>query len=81
MAQYVKSYEKGKHLINLDYVKQIFTTTITVNNIPSKELVFIDNTDNVILRFQGRTAEYMDDILAQLEKFISAKEDTIFYLY
>lgn len=81
MTQYIKAYKNGIHLINLDYVKEIYTNSTVVNNECFKELVFIDNSDNVILRFQGATPEFINECLSKIERFITEQKDVIFYLY
>jgi len=81
MTQYIKTYNKGRHLINLDYIKEIFISCTLVDNVPQKELVFIDNLGNVVLRFRGQSEEYIEEVFQKIEKFIEAKEDVIFNLY
>jgi hypothetical protein len=82
MAQYIKTYNKGKHLINLDYVKEIFiSSTIDSKGKVEKEMVFIDNLGDTILRYKGQTEEYIEEVFQKIEKFIEEKQDTIYNLY
>lgn len=81
MTQYIKTYNKGKHLINLDYIKEIFISSTLVENVQQKELVFIDNLGNVVLRFRGQSEEYIEEVFQKIGKFIETKEDVIFNLY
>lgn len=77
MTQYIVTHEKGKHLINLDYIKEIFVSNYLVGNVLKKELVFIDNLGDCVLRYRGQTSEYIDETFKKIEKFIEAKNDVI----